>query len=183
MKVIKKNSPEFKPLPEQVMSTRLKSTEELKEIFKRNLKIVGADSFEFNRIEDVASYLEVSYPGALDFGKKEVWDEYPSSCQKERLDKLKTVVLEGQFGVAENGAIWLDDSNFPNRLIPFIVEHLIIKLDSHKIVESMNEAYCRLNLNDIGFGVFISGPSKTADIEQNLVYGAHGAKELSVFLY
>jgi L-lactate dehydrogenase complex protein LldG len=35
---------------------------------------------------------------------------------------------------------------------------------------------------EYGFGVFLAGPSKTADIEQSLVLGAHGARGLVVFL-
>ena len=75
--------------------------------------------------------------------------------------------------MAENGAIWLDDLNFPNRLVPFIAQLVIIRLDSGKIVSNVMEAYRRLTLEDTGFGVFISAsPSKTADIEQSLVYSA-----------
>lgn len=33
-----------------------------------------------------------------------------------------------------------------------------------------------------GFSTFIAGPSKTADIEQSLVLGAHGPISLTVFL-
>ena len=40
----------------------------------------------------------------------------------------------------------------------------------------------RIRFNDYGFGTFISGPSKTADIEQSLVYGAQAARGLTVFL-
>jgi len=95
---------------------------------------------------------------------------------------MEQQAFPGNFGVAENGAIWLEDKDLPNRIAPFITEHLIIKLNFREIVPTMQEAYRRINLKGTGFGVFISGPSKTADIEQSLVYGAHGAKEMTVLL-
>ena len=183
LQTVKQNVAEFKPLPKYLKDTEQQSAEKLKEIFIKYLKQVGAQFIELKSNEDIAPFIAEHFPGAFDFGKNDIWEEYSEYCPKEKLNQLETVMLEGQLGVAENGAIWLNDSDFPNRLIPFIAQQVIIKLDSDKIVSNMTEAYRKINLENAGFGVFISGPSKTADIEQSLVYGAHGPKELKVILY
>jgi L-lactate dehydrogenase complex protein LldG len=182
LQTVRQNVPEFKPLPVNWKNMEQKSTQKLKDIFKERLIQVGAKFIELNPKEDIASIIAEHFPGASDFSKSEIWEEYSADCPKDKLNQLGNVLLEGQLGVAENGAIWLDDSDFPNRLIPFIAQQVIIKLDSRKIVADMSEAYCRINLAKTGFGVFISGPSKTADIEQSLVYGAHGPKALTVII-
>ncbi len=183
IQMIRQNEPEFISLPETWKVKEQNTAANLKELFKERLKQAGAGLIELNGKEEIVPFIEKIYPGTLDFGRQDVWEEYPPSCSKEKLNSLETVLIEGQIGVAENGAIWLDESNFPNRLIPFITQQLIIILDSTQIVRDMHEAYRQINIECIGFGVFLSGPSKTADIEQSLVYGAHGAKELCLILY
>jgi L-lactate dehydrogenase complex protein LldG len=89
-------------------------------------------------------------------------------------------VLRGEFGVAENGAVWITDEHLPDRALPFITENLILLLKEEEIVHNMAEAYTRIENCSYDFGTFISGPSKTADIEQSLVLGAHGAKTMTV---
>lgn len=98
------------------------------------------------------------------------------------LENLQLAILEGQFGVAENGAIWLEDAQLPHRAMPFITEHLVLVLSKENLVENMHQAYEKIGAAHSGFGLFIAGPSKTADIEQSLVIGAHGAKSLRVVL-
>lgn len=98
------------------------------------------------------------------------------------LEDLGLAICDGQFGVAENGAIWMEDSNLGLRALPFITEHLVIVLDRNKLVETMHQGYDLIGNAKSGFGLFLAGPSKTADIEQSLVIGAHGAKSLRVVL-
>jgi L-lactate dehydrogenase complex protein LldG len=97
------------------------------------------------------------------------------------LASIDFAVLAGQFGVAENGAIWVTDANIRHRAIYFIVQHLALVIPADQIVDNMHQAYDRLSFPQAGYGVFISGPSKTADIEQSLVIGAHGPRSLTVF--
>ncbi|HBK31535.1 MAG TPA: hypothetical protein DDZ96_08140 [Porphyromonadaceae bacterium] len=90
-------------------------------------------------------------------------------------------VVKGEFGVAENGCVWIPQ-NVKYKALYFISEYLVIILDKHRIVNTMHEAYNQIDMHGKGFGVFISGPSKTADIEQALVVGAHGPKGVTVLL-
>ncbi len=98
------------------------------------------------------------------------------------LADIDWAIIKGQFAVAENGAIWVTELPSIHRALPFITQHLIIVLPISQILDNMHQAYERINFGDPGFGVFISGPSKTADIEQSLVIGAHGARSLDVML-
>ena len=82
---------------------------------------------------------------------------------------------------AENGAVWIEQ-DVKQRAIYFIAEKLVILLNKNKIVNNMHEAYKLIDTGEYGFGTFISGPSKTADIEQALVMGAHGARDVMVVL-
>ena len=97
------------------------------------------------------------------------------------LDGTDVAVISGEFGVAENGAVWLQQ-NFRHRALLFIAEALVIVMDKDALVGNMHDAYLRLGEVPTGYGIFISGPSKTADIEQALVFGAHGARSLTVIV-
>jgi len=98
------------------------------------------------------------------------------------LAHLEIAIVIGSLGVAENGAIWVTSENIPTRVLPFICEHLVLVLPASKIVGTMHEAYALLPTTFPDYGVFIAGPSRTADIEQSLVIGAHGPKRAHLFI-
>jgi len=99
------------------------------------------------------------------------------------LEGVDLAVVPGEFGVAENGAVWLTDTVLKERrAVLFVTQHLILVVPAGELVHTMHDAYARLRLGAPGFGLFIAGPSKTADIEQALVIGAHGARSATIVL-
>ena len=98
---------------------------------------------------------------------------------------IDVVVAPARFGVAENGAVWIDGAAAPIRAALFLAQHLVVLLPQGEIVDNMHQAYERIGstLPHQAFGCFMSGPSKTADIEQALVVGAHGARSLTLVEY
>ncbi len=92
------------------------------------------------------------------------------------LKDIDLAVVKGNFAVAENGAIWMKNENNRHRSLYFIAQNIIIVIDENELLNNMHEAYRKIDFENKGYGVFISGPSKTADIEQSLVIGAHGPK-------
>jgi L-lactate dehydrogenase complex protein LldG len=98
------------------------------------------------------------------------------------LEGLDLAILPGELAVAENGAVWLDSAALPHRALFVITQHLVLVTDARNVVNDMHEAYAGLAHRPPAHGVFISGPSKTADIEQALVIGAQGARTVTVLL-
>lgn len=94
----------------------------------------------------------------------------------------EVAIIKGHFGVAENGAVWVTEEVMGQRIIPYICQHLAVILRANEIVPTLHEAYQKIGDADYGFGGFIGGPSKTADIEQALVLGAHGPLSMTVFI-
>jgi L-lactate dehydrogenase complex protein LldG len=97
-------------------------------------------------------------------------------------EDIDFAILPGQLAVAENGAVWVTDAEVKHRAIYFLAQHLALVVPANSIVANMHEAYRRLSFDGPRFGVFISGPSKTADIEQSLVIGAHGPRSMTAFV-
>jgi L-lactate dehydrogenase complex protein LldG len=124
--------------------------------------------------EKVASLVPEAHPGNVHLSGLE---------DPHALSSVEVAVLRGEFAVAENGAVWVPCAVLgPRRALLYVCQHLVLVVDGSEVVHTLHEAYARLRFDGPGFGCFVSGPSKTADIEQALVIGAHGARSATVFL-
>jgi L-lactate dehydrogenase complex protein LldG len=104
------------------------------------------------------------------------------STPPHALSNVDYAIIDSHCAVAENGAVWVTEKRIVNRVLPFICQHLAVVVDARDLVSNMHAAYEAINADDYSYGVFIAGPSKTADIEQSLVLGAHGPRSMTVFL-
>ena len=106
----------------------------------------------------------------------------PTPTDPHALATLNLFVCSAILGVAENGALWFATADPIHRAALFLAERVVIVVSADAIVLDMHDAYRRINVRATPFGSFVAGPSKTADIEQALVVGAHGPKELTVII-
>jgi L-lactate dehydrogenase complex protein LldG len=183
---IQENKPEFIPFP-QVPAFKFDAkyvVEQFCEIANR----VGSKVITVSGYEEIEQFIKETYQE-----KQRIVSEIPELSQTTNTDFSQAVtphsfhdvdlaIIKAHFGVAENGAVWVSEELMGQRVIPFITQHLAIILNAKDVVATMHQAYEQLADTQYGYGCFIAGPSKTADIEQSLVIGAHGARSLTVFL-
>lgn len=165
------------------------------EQFCRIMEQVGGRAVVLNDGENINEVIQKLYPHAKRIASalKEIHTDkevvlltcatfHPDEVERSGdLDGTDLAIIRGRVGVCENGAVWIQQ-DVEQRAVYFISEALVIVLRRSDLVNNMHEAYRRIDTGTYGFGVFISGPSKTADIEQALVFGAHGPREVTVLL-
>jgi L-lactate dehydrogenase complex protein LldG len=162
-------------------------TFDLLETYKKVLRSIGGDFLEMKDYNVLIEFVKQNYdiekriittlPELAEIAKTDWLNDEPHTLQNVELTLIKA-----HFGVAENSALWVTDDILGQCVSPFIPQYLAIIVNKKDIVATMHQAYDRIGNLEYGFGTFIAGPSKTADIEQSLVLGAHGARGLMVFI-
>ena len=146
---------------------------------------VGSEVIEAKAGEDLNELIRKTYPEAqvLASNVKGIKVDLNPDMVSEAQDLNGTDVgiVEGDIAVAENGCVWVPQT-MKERVVCFVSENLVILVHRDKIVNNMHEAYRRIHMTEYGYGCFISGPSKTADIEQALVMGAQAARGVTVII-
>ena len=156
--------------------------------FVKMSEMVGGQVIEVDPGRDINVLIRELFPEAKEIASNlpeiTIATRNPDTVGRARvLNGTDVGIIRGQFGVAENGCIWIPQT-MKEKAICFISENLIILLPKSQIVNNMHEAYKRIEFDKEydGYGTFISGPSKTADIAQVLVMGAQAARSATILL-
>ena len=166
--------------------------------FMNMTKSVGGNAIEVEKGRDINELIKELYPDAKEIASNlpeiTIATRNPDEVGRARdLNGTDVGIIRGMFGVAENACVWIPQQ-MKEKAVCFISENLVILLDKKQIVNNMHEAYKRLSessgkpagsydgFEEYGYGTFISGPSKTADIAQVLVMGAQAARSATVLL-
>jgi L-lactate dehydrogenase complex protein LldG len=178
---VRRNQPAPRPLPaiptfERPLASPLES-------FRTGVLRMGGKFEAPAPGESVAALVQRLFPDA-----RTVASAVPDVEGNRRLDAsppaalhdVDVGVVRALFGVAETGSVWLDERQFKVNALGFLVQHLVVLLDPHAIVGNLHEAYRDRARFDVRYGVFMTGPSATADIEGILIHGAQGIRSLTI---
>ena len=156
--------------------------------FVKMSEAVGGQVIEVDKGRDINALIRELFPDAREIASNlpelTIATRNPDTVGRARdLNGTDVGIIRGKFGVAENGCIWIPQA-MKEKVVCFISENLIILLPKSQIVNNMHEAYRRIEFDETydGYGTFISGPSKTADIAQVLVMGAQAARSVTILL-
>ena len=156
--------------------------------FIKMTESVGGHVIEVKEGQDINELVKEMYPDAKEIASNlpevTIATRNPDDVGRARdLNGTDVGIIRGQFGVAENACVWIPQT-MKEKAICFISENLVILLPKSQIVNNMHEAYKRIEFDKTydGYGTFISGPSKTADIAQVLVMGAQAARSATILL-
>ncbi|GGH01693.1 LutC/YkgG family protein [Mucilaginibacter phyllosphaerae] len=185
---VRKSQPPVSSLPDmQVWENKGQANANVIDTFKMVAANVGGKVIIINKLDEVRGHLNfipgsrvlTTIPALFDVAGNAA--DYTDAMPHE-LENVELAILPAEFGVAENSALWVTETQMGTRVLPFICQHLALVVNAADIVPDMHAAYLRTQGTDNGFAAFIAGPSKTADIEQSLVLGAHGPRSLIVFV-
>lgn len=184
---LKQNQPEISALPSKLSFDRDENLN-LVEKFKTIAEGIGSKVYIVEDFGMIGELIVKDFAGAkriLSTVPELVSEAIPAFEFHEdphTYEDVDVAIFKPRLAVAENSAVWITEDLMGVRALPFITQHIIMIIDRTVLVPDMHAAYQQIGNADYGFSTFIAGPSKTADIEQSLVLGAHGPRSMTIFI-
>lgn len=133
--------------------------------------IAGVGSDECEELADIYAEINKSF--------KVYTDKFDIVKNKNELDIGITL---GEFGVGETGSICVDNYAYEARIASMLPPVNIIFMPKNCIVNNMQDAFDVLaKVFWKGYSGFVTGPSRTSDIERVLTLGVHGPSRVILF--
>lgn len=187
---LRANTSETFEMPDLSALTPITYADPVDEFKQKAVTVAGAKLIEAEADDDLNTLVQQAYPEAkiiasnIEGIKADLNPDTVATAQE--LERADVGVIKGDIGVAENACIWIPQT-MKEKAICFASQYLVIILSKQDIVNNMHEAYAHIEASNdyfqqYKFGTFISGPSKTADIESALVYGAQAARGVTIIL-
>lgn len=145
-------------------------------------------------IEDIIAGAEASSLAAVGGGESEELSRiYKNLGQKYQVytDKFEIArnapsvdigISTAEFGVGETGSICVDNYSYEARVATMLPPINIVFMNKNNVVDTMTDAFEILEqVFDKGYTGFVTGPSRTSDIERVLTLGVHGPSRLILF--
>lgn len=184
---LRQNHPEVVPLPQE-LSFQKDDSIDLAAKFKSMAEGIGSKVYVVADAEEIKTLIAAEFPQAkrilstVDQLVSPGISAFVSDSDPHTYENVDVAIFKPRLGVAENSALWLTEDLMGARALPFITQHIVMIVDIATLVPDMHTAYQVIDNADYGFSTFIAGPSKTADIEQSLVLGAHGPRSMTIFM-
>ena len=102
---------------------------------------------------------------------------------REAAAESRVGVSEMEWGLADTGTVVQDATDPALRLVSTLPEIHVALLPSDRILPSLGDVLPRLDPRTAPYVAFVTGPSRTADIERVLTIGAHGPSRLVVVVH
>lgn len=158
------------------------------EVFEVNQSEIAQTLQEIFQKENISKAL---IPQALsehfDFSIPTLTYDQPMEDLKDELFSIECGVLEADYGVANLGVMAVTSNSNQPRLLSLITKHCIMLVRKEKILANLSEVLKEVKKSNPDFLpsniLFIAGPSRTADIELQVVFGVHGPQKVYVILY
>ena len=120
------------------------------EKFTQVLNSIGGTVTEVENTEEAIAQIKAHYNldrirvvSPLE-SMKEIANIHLNAHLPHELENVELAILPVHFAVAENGACWVSEELFSDRVLPFITQHLVLLVDKTDILPTMHEAYERI---------------------------------------